>query len=194
MKKIVFVDYLPGFCPGLHLNKVQSLHITNLCTQWEHISRVTLLSHRAPTSRQRLRSTSRSFGKNPLENFIILKRNPYANFTILNKNPQQTLFICLHKHHHLEQNLKPFDYLQIADGGTLGLSAWWLGGNDMHQEGAWSWPRWKLGFIFMWLLNLCFQRSAFWLHQLDRRGAQWQQWLGRLHCNRQVFHKLFIRF
>ena len=56
----------------------------------------------------------------------------------------------IRKLHYLEeQNLKPFYYLQIADGGTLGLSAWWLGGNDMHQEGAWSWPRWKLGFIFM---------------------------------------------
>ena len=53
-----------------------------------------------------------------------------------------------HKLHRFEQKLKPFDCLQIADGGTLGLSAWWLGGNDMHQEGAWSWPRWKLRFIF----------------------------------------------
>ena len=83
-----------------------------------------------------------------IRNFIILKRNPSLNFTILNKNPPQTFIIYPHKHHHLEQNLKPFDYLQIADGGTLGLSAWWLGGNDMHQEGAWSWPRWKLRFIF----------------------------------------------
>merc|ERR1711963_1115418 len=40
--------------------------------------------------------------------------------------------------------IKNFDYSTCysdgADGGTLGLSAWWLGGNDMHQEGAWSWP------------------------------------------------------
>jgi len=39
-----------------------------------------------------------------------------------------------------DEQAKIEEYIQIADGGTLGLSAWWLGGNDMHQEGAWSWP------------------------------------------------------
>merc|ERR1712002_895007 len=36
-----------------------------------------------------------------------------------------------------EEQAKLEEYIQIADGGTLGLSAWWLGGNDMHQEYKW---------------------------------------------------------
>ena len=39
-----------------------------------------------------------------------------------------------------EEQAKIVEYIQVADGGTLGLSAWWLGGNDMHLEGSWSWP------------------------------------------------------
>merc|ERR1712013_630283 len=35
---------------------------------------------------------------------------------------------------------KIVEYIQIADGGTLGLTAYWLGGNDLHREGSWVWP------------------------------------------------------
>ena len=159
----------------------------NLCTWQTLLSRVTLLSHRAPTSRQRLRSTSRSSNKNWKHKLHHLEQKSIKKLHCRLEEESQ------HKLHRFEQKLKPFDCLQIADGGTLGLSAWWLGGNDMHQEGAWSWPRWKLRFIFRWLHNLCFQRPAFWLHQLDRRRTQWQQWPGRLHCHWQVFENpLFI--
>ena len=58
-----------------------------------------------------------------------------------NQQPPPSLFHSAKK--------KYFDFEQIADGGTLGLSAWWLGGNDMHQEGAWSWPRLKILFSLL---------------------------------------------
>merc|ERR1719508_283771 len=35
---------------------------------------------------------------------------------------------------------KIMEYIQVADGGSLGLTAWWLGGNDLHREGSWVWP------------------------------------------------------
>ena len=41
---------------------------------------------------------------------------------------------------NVEEQTKIVEYIQVADGGTLGLSAWWLGANDMHMEGSWSWP------------------------------------------------------
>merc|ERR1711988_646313 len=31
-----------------------------------------------------------------------------------------------------DEQAKIEEYIQIADGGTLGLSAWWLGGNDSN--------------------------------------------------------------
>merc|ERR1712098_680929 len=31
-------------------------------------------------------------------------------------------------------------YIKIADEGSLGLTAYWLGGNDLHREGSWVWP------------------------------------------------------
>merc|ERR1711970_1580040 len=35
---------------------------------------------------------------------------------------------------------KIVEYIQIADQGSLGLTAYWLGGNDLHREGSWVWP------------------------------------------------------
>ena len=82
----------------LPFNVTWTRWLFNLCTQQLLFSRVTLLSHRAPTSRQRLRSTSRSLdkdlntnftilNKNPLKNFIaVLKRNPNTNSTVLSKD------------------------------------------------------------------------------------------------------------
>jgi len=35
---------------------------------------------------------------------------------------------------------KIVEYIKIADEGSLGLTAYWLGGNDLHREGSWVWP------------------------------------------------------
>merc|ERR1712098_705618 len=39
-----------------------------------------------------------------------------------------------------EEQAKIVEYIQIADGGPMGLTAYWLGGNDLHYEGNWLWP------------------------------------------------------
>ena len=42
------------------------------------------------------------------------------------------------QHSHVYNNT--FSVLVLADGQTLGLTAYWLGGNDLHREGSWVWP------------------------------------------------------
>ena len=35
---------------------------------------------------------------------------------------------------------KIVEYITAADGGTLGLTAYWLGANDVHREGSFVYP------------------------------------------------------